>query len=90
MSALTARIHGRVQGVGFRYFVLRHARSLGLTGTVANLPDGSVRVVVEGGRDELQQLLRLLKRGPATAAVDKVDVQWTPPTKRYRDFTVDY
>jgi acylphosphatase len=66
MSAVSlhAIVHGRVQGVGFRYFVLSHARSLRLVGTVRNLADGSVEVYAEGERAALAHLERDLRRGP--------------------------
>lgn len=65
-------VSGLVQGVGFRWFVARHARALGLTGYACNLPDGSVEVVVQGAEEALPQLERLLRAGPASAQVDQV------------------
>jgi acylphosphatase len=62
-----------VQGVGFRWFVARHARSLGLTGFVRNLPNGSVEVMVDGSEDALPALERLLRTGPGSAQVDRVE-----------------
>jgi acylphosphatase len=67
------RISGLVQGVGFRWFVARHARSLGLTGYARNLADGSVEVVVDGDDEVVPQLERLLRAGPASAQVDQVE-----------------
>lgn len=75
---LEAVIHGRVQGVGFRVFALREARSLGLTGWVRNEPDGGVRCVAEGPRDALERLLGELRDGPRGAHVDRVDERWSP------------
>jgi acylphosphatase len=69
---LEATVRGRVQGVGFRYFVVRTARELGLTGWVANEPDGSVRVVAEGSPTALDRLERDLHDGPIGAVVDGV------------------
>jgi acylphosphatase len=66
-------VSGMVQGVGFRWFVARHARSLGLTGYARNLPNGSVEVVVEGPEDALPALEELLRRGPANSQVDRVE-----------------
>jgi acylphosphatase len=66
-------VGGLVQGVGFRWFVARHARSLGLTGYARNLPDGRVEVVVSGPDESLPALERLLRAGPAYAQVDQVE-----------------
>lgn len=80
MSAerIEATIHGRVQGVGFRLFVLRRAQALGLAGWVANRPDGSVAVVAEGPAEALGQLLDLLHDGPPGAGVRSVEVDRVP------------
>jgi acylphosphatase len=66
-------VSGMVQGVGFRWFVARHARSLGLGGYARNLPDGRVEVVVSGSETALPELERLLQTGPAYARVEKVE-----------------
>jgi acylphosphatase len=66
-------VSGMVQGVGFRWFVARHARSLGLTGFARNLPDGRVEVVVSGPDDALPALEQLLRAGPASAQVEAVE-----------------
>ncbi|MGH7527666.1 MAG: acylphosphatase [Gemmatimonadales bacterium] len=66
-------VSGMVQGVGFRWFVARHARSLGLTGYARNLPDGRVEVVVCGPADEpIARLEGVLRAGPAHALVEQV------------------
>ena len=66
-------ISGLVQGVGFRWFVARHARSLGLVGYARNLPDGRVEVVVSGPEESLPALEQLLRSGPANAQVERVE-----------------
>jgi acylphosphatase len=66
-------VSGVVQGVGFRWFVARHARSLGLGGYARNLPDGRVEVVVSGPERSLPELEQLLRTGPAYAQVDRVE-----------------
>jgi acylphosphatase len=66
-------VSGMVQGVGFRWFVARHARSLGLAGFARNLPDGRVEVVVSGPDEALPELERLLHAGPANAHVEAVE-----------------
>jgi acylphosphatase len=66
-------ISGVVQGVGFRYFVFRKARLLGLTGWVSNLPDGRVEVVASGDLSGLTALEEALNEGPRMARVARVD-----------------
>ena len=69
-------VSGEVQGVGFRWFVARHARSLGLGGYARNLPDGRVEVVASGGEAEaMAQLEELLRAGPAHARVERLERQ---------------
>jgi acylphosphatase len=88
-AALRAIVRGRVQGVGFRDFVWRRARFLGLVGYVRNLPDGrSVEVVAEGQRDDLEQLLEFLRSGPPAARVEQVDVEWGEATDRFHRFVI--
>ncbi len=66
-------VSGIVQGVGFRWFVARHARALGFHGYARNLSDGSVEVVVTGRDEALPELERLLREGPANASVERLD-----------------
>ena len=75
------RVTGRVQGVGFRWFVSRAARGLGLAGWVRNLPDGSVEVVAAGAAVPLDRFAEELQRGPAGARVAALEVtdETTPP-----------
>ena len=87
-ARLHARIEGRVQGVGFRAYTLRHARQLGLTGWVRNRWDGSVEVVAEGRKGALEDLVRRLKVGPSAAYVTHVEVQWAPYQGEFSAFTV--
>lgn len=72
-------VSGRVQGVGFRFFVQRAARSLGLAGFVRNLSDRRVEVVVEGPRADVDALVEAVRAGPPGAAVAAVDVVWETP-----------
>ena len=66
-------VAGQVQGVGYRWFVARHARGLGLTGYARNLGDGRVEVVASGDESALNELEQLLRRGPANAQVSGVE-----------------
>lgn len=71
-------MRGRVQGVGYRVFALHIAIELGLDGFVANMSDGSVRVLAEGSRHDLDALLERLEVGPSAGWVDGVRVRWEP------------
>jgi acylphosphatase len=66
-------VQGRVQGVGYRYFVLRHAEELGLAGYAKNQADGTVEVVAEGADAALQKLEERLHEGPSFAHVSGVE-----------------
>jgi acylphosphatase len=77
-ARLDALVVGRVQGVGYRYFVVREARRLGLDGWTANEVDGSVRVVADGPRRTLEVLLDALREGPPASIVERVVVNWPP------------
>lgn len=90
MSLAAARItiSGRVQGVGFRYFVYQSARRRGLTGTVRNLVDGKVEVIVQGDRDLIEDLIVDLKAGPSPARVEEVDIGWLENMPNKVDFQI--
>jgi len=82
-------VSGMVQGVGFRWFVARHARSLGLGGFARNLPDGRVEVVVSGPDEALPALEELLRAGPANAQVERVERSADPaPTVVGKSFDI--
>jgi acylphosphatase len=89
-NRLHAIVHGRVQGVSFRYYTQRRARELGLVGYVRNLWDGTVEVVAEGRRPDLEQLLAFLRAGPRAAFVAQVDTRWLAPTRDLSRFEVRY
>ncbi len=91
LAALRTILRGRVQGVGFRDYVLTRARFLGLTGYVRNLPDGrSLEVLAEGERVNLEQLLVYLRNGPRLGRVDAVETEWGEVTGAYRHFGVGF
>lgn len=87
-SACTAEIHGRVQGVGFRYHTQTTARSLGVVGWVRNRRDGTVEVRAEGEAEALAEFRRYLHQGPPTAHVERVEVRSVEPTGEHRSFVV--
>jgi acylphosphatase len=70
-------IRGRVQGVGFRYFVLRRAQRLGLCGWVRNRDDGAVEVEATGARDTLGILIAALREGPTGSVVTEINESWS-------------
>ncbi len=74
MSAVKGYVSGRVQGVGFRYFVQRHAERLGVTGWAANLKDGRVEVLLCGNAAAIEELQQQVAQGPPASSV--VDLQW--------------
>ena len=87
-ARLDATVIGRVQGVGFRYFVLRSGMELDLRGWVANEADGSVRTLAEGPRPRLEALLADLRSGPPAATVEHVVVAWGPATGGLGPFSI--
>ena len=85
---LSAVVVGHVQNVGFRYFVIGKARTLGLQGYVRNDSTGDVEVVAQGTRPALEQLLVLLRQGPPAAEVHDIQYAWREPTERFTGFQV--
>lgn len=88
MKRLHAFIEGRVQGVGFRYFVQSAAAEIKLTGWVRNRRDGSVEVLAEGTEENLNQLLRALQRGPSSSHVSAVTPEWSAATGEFARFEI--
>lgn len=82
-------VHGRVQGVGFRYFVEQYAAELGLGGYVKNRFDGAVEVYAVGPQPSLRDLAKRLRSGPRFARVDRVEEE-DAPLRDYRSFTIEY
>jgi acylphosphatase len=87
-ARLDATVRGRVQGVGFRYHVLRAGMDLDLRGWVANEADGSVRTVAEGPRADLVSFLATLEEGPPAAIVDRVVAAWGPAVGDLGPFSI--
>ncbi|MCA1656078.1 MAG: acylphosphatase [Pseudonocardiaceae bacterium] len=83
---LTAWVHGRVQGVGFRWWTRSRAAELGLAGYASNLADGRVEVVAEGPREDCARLLELLRGGTTPGHVDLVVERWSPAKNNVTGF----
>jgi acylphosphatase len=85
---LEATVRGVVQGVGFRWFVMREAQRRELTGWVANERDGSVRVVAEGPPDVIAAFRAAVEQGPVGSIVERVSAIEMPATGGFADFSV--
>ena len=81
-------VNGLVQGVGYRYFVYREARNLGLKGYVNNLYTGEVFTVAEGEKVLVEKLINKLKVGPMHAAVKNCYVDWQEPLNEFTTFEI--
>lgn len=81
-------VRGLVQGVGYRAFVYRHATDEGLSGWVQNLSDGKVELEVQGSREKIELFLAKLKKGPAIAQVDGLQVEWLNPAGENDGFRI--
>ena len=82
-------VRGRVQGVGFRWFVEREAHILGMSGWVRNNHDGSVEVLAQGTREQLSGLHSRLREGPRAARVDVVEVSEASPAAGLSSFRIE-
>ncbi len=83
-----ARVTGRVQGVGFRYYADHVAEQLGVVGTVRNTGDGGIEAVAEGDEAKLHEFLAALRHGPHAAEVTEVATAWDDPTGEFTGFAV--
>jgi acylphosphatase len=83
-----AVVSGRVQGIGYRFFVQHHAARIGLKGYAKNLPDDTVEIIAEGEEEKLKKFLALLERGPPFAHIESIHVEWTEPKKEFPSFEV--
>ena len=89
MEARRYIVRGRVQGVGFRWFVEREAHILGIAGWVRNNSDGSVEILAQGTRDQLSGLHSRLRQGPRAARVDAVEEAQATPVAHVSSFRIE-
>ena len=82
------QISGRVQGVYFRASTVKQAQRLGITGWVRNCLDGSVEVVAEGEKAELEKLISWCRKGPSGALVKDVQTEWEASKQEFYNFSV--
>jgi len=85
---LHAIVKGKVQNVFFRDLTKKNADKIGLKGGVRNLADGSVEIVAEGKRDQLEKLLNNLKENPGRGRVDHIEKTYKSAKKQYKDFQI--
>lgn len=83
-------VHGRVQGVFYRARAKEKAIELELNGWVKNRFDGTVEIVAEGDKEDLERLVDWSQHGPKHAHVTKVEAEWQPFVDEFSDFTVKY
>ena len=84
-----AIISGEVQGVGFRFHTRIKARNLGLRGWVKNLDSGKVEAVFEGEEDKVNEIIEWCKKGPDSAMVSNVNVDFEKCTDEFNDFDIE-
>lgn len=90
MPQLHAIVHGRVQGVSFRYYTLMEADKRSLTGWVRNRADGTVETLAIGPPEALESFLKWLHRGPPSASVQKVDLEWSDVESKFTAFEIHH
>ncbi len=90
MKCIHLIISGRVQGVFFRHHTNIEANKLGLKGFVRNTPNGDVEVIAEGPEDKLNQLIAFCKKGPDSAEVTDVKIEYQEPKNEFNSFSVRY
>ena len=89
-KAVSIIARGRVQGVGFRFFVRESASRLGVVGWVKNRADGAVEIYAEGRKDVLDELIGKVKRGPSFGRVSDLSVDWIEPAGYYTSFDINF
>ena len=82
-------VYGRVQGVGFRYFVQHVGDRMGLCGNVRNCPDSTVEIVVEGDAGKMADFIKQVETGPSLSRVQRVEVVDIPVTGSYNSFLIE-
>lgn len=81
-------ISGKVQGVGYRYFVKSNAKKLGLTGWVRNTEDGGVEAVLAGTQELIEQMIGICRQGPPLSEVEHLGFEWEEGEESFEGFTI--
>lgn len=90
MDQYEIKITGRVQGVGFRYFVVQKANEFELTGWVKNTVEGGILIMVQGGETEIDTFIDYLRIGPTLSRVDKISKYKMKILTDFDNFSVKY
>ncbi len=90
LGAVHIIVKGRVQGVGFRYYVQSLAHSLNFQGTVRNLYNGNVEIEAEGDKKIIQELIEELRNGYMSSNVSDIKIDWMPYNKMFNDFRIKF
>jgi acylphosphatase len=93
ITCCSARIivSGKVQGIGYRWFVQGKGREFHITGWVKNLPNRAVEIEVEGSKEDIEQFLHSIKHDHPAATVRDVSIEWLPFTrKHFNDFVIEF
>jgi len=83
-------VTGLVQGVGFRYFVIRNAQQLGVKGYVKNMYDGTVLIIAEAEKALIEELFKKVKIGPRAASVKNAKIEWAEYKDEFKTFEIEY
>ncbi len=79
---------GRVQGVNFRYYVLRKANELSINGYVRNLKDGDVEILAQGTHNSIDKLIEFIKSNPGSSFVTDIELDWKEPETHFSNFQI--
>lgn len=90
MLELHLKIFGNVQGVNFRYYTFEKAQELNLTGWVKNAADGSLEILAQGDRENLEKLTTWARKGPRLAKVESLEVKWQESQEIFNNFQIKY
>ncbi|MBN1327228.1 MAG: acylphosphatase [Candidatus Cloacimonetes bacterium] len=90
METLEIFVSGRVQGVSYRYFVLKNAIDRGISGYVRNLVDGRVTVIARGDKEKLREFLKILQQGPPLSRVNKIEFEQISDREKFTGFRIEY
>lgn len=89
MKRVIVHVSGRVQGVGYRYYVIECGQQADVTGYVRNMADGSVEVIAEGSEESLLNFIRYINaKGEPVICVDHLEIEWGAPTGEFSEFGI--